>query len=92
MATGTTSTRQAERERARDAIRSAEAQLVARAEQLQQQRAGEAPRTPVEQEIERVQAAIPSAATAGDNDRVNELLLFGIELNRRRLGMMDVQA
>ena len=74
--------------RAREAIRSAEAQLVARAEQLQQQRAGEAPRTPVEQEIDRVQAAIPSAATAGDNAKVNELLLRGIELNRRRLGMV----
>lgn len=80
---------QTAREERSRAIRSTEAQIVARVEELQQQRAGALPRTPIEEEIESAQAQIPMAEKSGDKTRLRELMARAIELNRRRLGMVD---
>lgn len=75
-------------EQRRQDTRDAEAKVIARAAELQRQRNGDIPRTPIEAEIEAVQTQIPLAEKSGDRSWLNRLLARAIDLNRRRLGMV----
>lgn len=75
-------------EQCRQDVRDAEAKVAARAMEMQRQRSGEAPRTPIEAEIEAVQTQIPLAEKFGDRTWLNQLMARAIDLNRRRLGMV----
>lgn len=75
--------REARLQRRREVAR----QVHARAVEIAQQRAGQAPRTPLEEEIASVQELIPIAEKSGDAAYVHSLLERAVELNKRRLGM-----
>lgn len=79
---------QREREDRLQRTRDAKAQVRARATEIAQQRAGQAPRTPLEEEIADVQKQIPAAEQSGDVTRLHSLLEQAVVLNRRRLGMV----